>query len=202
MGGWRLSRYKINCMVHRAYRRKFLWKISNQDVSIIKLYSGLQRSQGIRYISYNVIFLSKYYKVKLFILLDRLLQLLCQNEMTLSISMEWDGSWVESNCLSSVGEVHVVIRIINGRGYTSTPSLSKDQVIVQIVSHQEGKRVLVFLNAELDRGLLGNKTSGLISKSDRDGVGRIGRDLESFNERFANEITTGTIIHKDWTMVA
>jgi len=189
-------------MVHRAYRRKFLWKISNQDVSIIKLYSGLQRSQGIRYISYNVIFLSKYYKVKLFILSDRLLQLLCQNEMTLSISMEWDGTWVESNHLSSVGEVHVVIRIVDGRGYTSAPSLSKDQVIVQIVGHQEGKRVLVFLNAELDSGLLGNKTSGLISKSDRDRVSRVGWDLESFNERFTNEITTGTIIHKDRTTVA
>ena len=116
--------------------------------------------------------------------------------------MEQDGSQAESNCLSSVGEVHVVIRIIDGRGYTSAPSLSKDQVIVQIVGHQEGKRVLVFLNVELDSGLLGNKTSGLISKSDRDGVSWVSWDLESFNKRFANEITTGTIIHKDWTTVA
>jgi len=122
--------------------------------------------------------------------------------MTLSISMEQDGSWVESNHLSLVGEVHVVIRIIDGRRYTLVPSLSKDQVIVQIVGHQEGKRVLVFLNAELDRGLLGNKTSGLISESDRDGVGQVSWDLESFNERFTNEITTGTIIHKNRTMVA
>ena len=104
--------------------------------------------------------------------------------------------------MSSVGEVHVVIGIIDGRGYTSAPSLSKDQVIVQIVGHQEGKRVLVFLNAELDRGLLGNKTSGLISKSDRDRVGRVGQDLESFNKRFTNEITMGTIIHKNQTVAA